>query len=163
MEWNTNYYGTTFDGMPGSFNSSQINACVVGIGVLGPRLIVSSEGLGMHKMLPPRGFELSTSRMPGKHRTPRPRLPLILVYQLKRQNGFKPEIEKGKSPWTNRYCGILLLTFWRKSLMSSFCFSVCGCGCHFPWRTCWRYSSAWQYKQLLFLSIKGGDAFLDSV
>ena len=72
---NTNYYGTTFGGMPGSFNSSQINACVVGIGVLGPRFIVSSEGLGLHKMLPPREFEPSTSRMLGKHCTPRPRLP----------------------------------------------------------------------------------------
>ena len=47
---NTNYYGTTYGGMPGSFNSSQINACVVGIGVLGPWFIVSSEGLGLHKM-----------------------------------------------------------------------------------------------------------------
>ena len=49
--------------MPGSFNSSQINACVVGIGVLGPRFIVSSERLGLHKMLPPRGFKPGTSRM----------------------------------------------------------------------------------------------------
>ena len=71
-----NYYGTTFDGIPGSFNSSQMNACVVGIAALGHRFIVSFEGQGMHKMLPPRGFEPSTSRMPGKHRTPRPRLPL---------------------------------------------------------------------------------------
>ena len=31
-----------FGGMLGSFNSSQINACIVGIGVLGPRFIVSS-------------------------------------------------------------------------------------------------------------------------
>ena len=69
---------TTFGEMLGSFNSSQINACVVGIGVLGPRFIVSSEGLGLHKMLPPRGFEPSTSRMPGKHRTPRPRLIFFL-------------------------------------------------------------------------------------
>ena len=29
--------------MPESFNSSHINACVVGIGMLGPRFIVSSE------------------------------------------------------------------------------------------------------------------------
>ena len=49
---NINYYGTTFYGMPGSFNSSQINVCAVRIGVLGPRFIVSSEGLGLHKMLP---------------------------------------------------------------------------------------------------------------
>ena len=55
--------------MPGSFNSSQFNACVVGIGVLGPRFIVSSRGLGLHKMLPPRGFEPGTSRMPGKRCT----------------------------------------------------------------------------------------------
>ena len=27
---------------------NEINACVVGIGVLGPRFIVSSEGLGLH-------------------------------------------------------------------------------------------------------------------
>ena len=40
---NTNYYGTTLGGMPGSFNSSQINACIVGIRVLGPRFIVSTE------------------------------------------------------------------------------------------------------------------------
>ena len=66
---NTNYYGTTLGGMPGSFNSSQINACVLGIGVLGPRFIVSSEGLGLHKMLPLRGFEPGTSRMPGKRCT----------------------------------------------------------------------------------------------
>ena len=56
-----------FGEIPGSFNSSQINACVVGIEVLGPLFIVSSEGLGFHKMLPPRGFELSTSSIPGKH------------------------------------------------------------------------------------------------
>ena len=74
------HYGTTFGGMTGSFNSSQINACVVGIGVLGPRFIVSSEGLGLHKMLPPRGFEPSTSRMPGKHRIPRPRFLYLRVF-----------------------------------------------------------------------------------
>ena len=45
---NTNYYGATFGGMPGSCNFSQINACVVRIGVLGPRFVVSS-GLGLHK------------------------------------------------------------------------------------------------------------------
>ena len=65
---NTNYYGTTFGGI-GSFNSSQINEYVVGIGVLGPRFIVSSEELGLHKMLPPRGFKPGTSRMPDKHCT----------------------------------------------------------------------------------------------
>ena len=37
--------------MPRSFNSLVINACVVEIEVLGPRFIVSSEGLGLHKML----------------------------------------------------------------------------------------------------------------
>ena len=68
---NTNYYRTPFDGMPGSFNSSPIDACIMGIGVLGPRFIVSSEGQGLHKMLPPRGFEPSTYRMPGKRRTTR--------------------------------------------------------------------------------------------
>ena len=52
------------------FNSSQINACVVGIGVLGPRFTDSSEGQVLHKMFPPRRFEPSTSRMPGKRRTP---------------------------------------------------------------------------------------------
>ena len=31
--------------------------------------IVSSEGLGLHIMLHPSGFEPGTSRMPGKHRT----------------------------------------------------------------------------------------------
>ena len=72
---NTNCYGNTFGGMPGSFNSSQINACVVGIGVLGPRFIVSSEGLGLHNMLPPRGFEPGTSRMPGKRCTAMLQLP----------------------------------------------------------------------------------------
>ena len=40
---NTNYFGTTFDGMPRYFHSSQINVCVEGIGVLGPRFIVSSR------------------------------------------------------------------------------------------------------------------------
>ena len=48
---NANYYGTTFGGMPG----------FVGIGVLGLWFIVSSEGLGLHKMLPPRGFEPASS------------------------------------------------------------------------------------------------------
>ena len=67
--------------MPGSFNSSQIYACVVGIGVLGARFIVSSEVQGLHKMLSPRGFEPSTSHMLGKHRTPRPRLP-VYVYVI---------------------------------------------------------------------------------
>ena len=51
---NTNYYGTTLDGMPRSFNSSQINACFVEIGVLGTRFIVSSEGLGLHNA--PKGI-----------------------------------------------------------------------------------------------------------
>ena len=74
---NTNYYGTTFNGMPESFNTSQINACIVGVGVLGPQLIVSSQGLGLHKMLPQKRFEPSTSRMPGKHCTPRPQLPFM--------------------------------------------------------------------------------------
>ena len=69
---NTNYYRTTVCGMPGSFNSSHINACVVVIGVLGPRYIVTFEGLRLYKLLPPRGFELNTSRMPGKHRTSPP-------------------------------------------------------------------------------------------
>ena len=64
-------YRITFGGMPGFFNSSQINACVEGIGVLGPPLILSSEGLGLHKMLLPRGFEPGTSRMRGKRRTTR--------------------------------------------------------------------------------------------
>ena len=76
---NTNYYGTTFSGMPGSFNFSQINACVVGIRVLGPRFIVSSEGLGLHKMFPPRGFELGTSRMPSKCCTTRLQLPMMII------------------------------------------------------------------------------------
>ena len=71
---NTNYYGTTLGGMPGSFNSSQLDECIVGIGVIGPRFIVSSKGLGVHKILPPRWFELRTSRMPGKRCTTRPQL-----------------------------------------------------------------------------------------
>ena len=62
-------------GRSGSLNSSQINACVVGIEVLGPRFIVSSEGLGLHNILPLRGFEPSTSRMPGKHCTTMLQLP----------------------------------------------------------------------------------------
>ena len=44
LQWNARIF----------FNSSQINACVVEIGVLGPPFIVSSEGLGLHKMLPSR-------------------------------------------------------------------------------------------------------------
>ena len=75
---NTNFYETTFGGMPGSFTSSQINACVVGIGVLGSRFIVSSEGLGLHKMLPHRGVEPGTSYMPGKRCTTRLQLKDIL-------------------------------------------------------------------------------------
>ena len=90
---NTNYYGTTFDGMSGSFNSSQINAFVVGIGVLGPRFIVSSEILGLHKMLPPRGFEPGTSRMPGKRCTTRLQLPISMmnVNNLINQRCFHPD------------------------------------------------------------------------
>ena len=67
----TDYYGTTFGGMPGSFNSSQIIAGVVGIGVLGHCFIhvVFSKGLGLHKMLPPWKFEPGTSSMPGKRCT----------------------------------------------------------------------------------------------
>ena len=45
---NTNYYRTPFGWMPGSFNSSQ----PVEISVLGPRFIVSSEGLGLHNCCP---------------------------------------------------------------------------------------------------------------
>ena len=45
------YYGTTIDGMPESFISIQIIACVVDIRVLGPQFMVSSEGLGPHKEL----------------------------------------------------------------------------------------------------------------
>ena len=41
----------------GSFHSSQINACIVGIGVLGTQFIVSSEGLGLHILLPLRGIQ----------------------------------------------------------------------------------------------------------
>ena len=72
---NTNYYKTTFGLMPGSFNSSQINACVVGIGVLGPRFIVSCKRKGLYKLLSPRGFEPGTSRMPGKRGTTTPLIP----------------------------------------------------------------------------------------
>ena len=55
--------------MPGYFIFSHINACIVGRGVLLPQFTVSSEGLGLHKMLPPRGFEPDTSRMSGKRCT----------------------------------------------------------------------------------------------
>ena len=72
----------TFCGMPGSFNSSHINACVVRKGVLGPRFIVSSEGLGLHKMLPPREFEPGTSRMPGKRCTTMLQLPQHTMFLL---------------------------------------------------------------------------------
>ena len=58
---NTNYYGTTFGGMSGSFKSSQINACVVGIGVLGPWFIVSSEGLGLSQNVAPEGIRTRAS------------------------------------------------------------------------------------------------------
>ena len=69
---NTNYYTyrITIGGMPRSFDSSQINVCGVRIGVLGP-----SEGQGLHKMLHLKGFEPSTSRMPGKCRASLPWLP----------------------------------------------------------------------------------------
>ena len=43
---NTNYYGTITDGMPGSFNSSQIHLCVDTVGVVGHRFIVFSKYLG---------------------------------------------------------------------------------------------------------------------
>ena len=43
-----------------------LNVCVVEMGMLGPQFIVSSERLLLHKLLPPRGLEQSTSRMPSK-------------------------------------------------------------------------------------------------
>ena len=93
--------------MQGSFNSSQINACVVGIGVLGPRFTVSSEGLGLQKMLLPRGFEPSTFRMPGKHRTTWPRHPAETISndrQLKTGHqlaqAMKVEIDADKAHFT---------------------------------------------------------------
>ena len=49
---NTYDYGTIFGGMPGSFNSWQIDAWIVGIVVLWLQFIVSSEGLGINKMMP---------------------------------------------------------------------------------------------------------------
>ena len=73
---NASYHWTTFDGIPGSFNSSQI----VWIEVLESRFKVSSEWRGLHKMLPRRRFEPSTSCMPGKHRTPRPWLPRQMIF-----------------------------------------------------------------------------------
>ena len=39
------FFGITFGEMPGYFNSSQINVCIVGIGVLGSRSTVSFERL----------------------------------------------------------------------------------------------------------------------
>ena len=101
---NTNYYGTNFGRMPWYFDSSQINMCVVRIGVLGPRFIVSSNEYGLHKMLHPRGFEPFTSHMPGKHRTPRPRLPLSFY---------------GLIFWKKIDTTILMLILFRASLLSS--------------------------------------------
>ena len=43
---NTNYYGTITDGMPGSFNSSQIHLRVNTVGVVWYRFIVSSKDRG---------------------------------------------------------------------------------------------------------------------
>ena len=54
----------TFGRMPGSFYSSQINVFIMGIGVLRPQFIVSSKGLGLHKILTMRGFKPSTSSRP---------------------------------------------------------------------------------------------------
>ena len=76
---NTNFYGTTF-GMPGSFNFSHINACVMGISVLGPRFI-SSEGLGLYKLFSQRGFEPSTFRTPGKRCMLWPRFPIYYKHR----------------------------------------------------------------------------------
>ena len=70
---NASYHWTTFDGIPGSFNSSQINVCIMRIGVLEPRFIVFSERLGLHKLLPSRGFKPSTSQasaVPLGHSSP---------------------------------------------------------------------------------------------
>ena len=61
---NTNYYRTPFGWMPGSFNSSQ----PVEIGVLGPRFIVSSEGLELHNCCPK--VKPSICRLLGKRCTP---------------------------------------------------------------------------------------------
>ena len=81
---NTNYYGTIFGWMPGSFNSSQINVCVMGIGVLGPRFKVSSEGLGLHKMLPPRGFEPCTKNNCVSSFNIQSQLSLVLTRSIQR-------------------------------------------------------------------------------
>ena len=72
---NTNYYGITFDGVPRSFNSSQINVCLLGIGELGPWFLVSSKGLGLHKILP-RGD--SSPAPPACQAITRPCLPPLL-------------------------------------------------------------------------------------
>ena len=70
---NTNFYGITVYGMPGSFDSSHINAYVVGIRVLGSRSIVSSKGIGLHKLLPRCEFQPCTSSLPGKRFITKPR------------------------------------------------------------------------------------------
>ena len=90
------------------FNSSQINACIMGIGVLGPRFIVSSEGLGLHKMFPLRGFKPSTSRMPGKHRTPKPMTPPFgRIPSLKKDSIFPNIIYGYVSEMGNALGGLL--------------------------------------------------------
>ena len=73
------------------FNSSQINACVVGMGVLGPRFIVSSEALGLNKMLPARGFEFDTSRMP--HKRPTTRVQLSCFYNVYKKRTAMEKID----------------------------------------------------------------------
>ena len=69
---NTNYYGTTFCGMPGSFNSLKINACIVRIIGFMVHSLFGRTRAAQNVALPPpltlRGFEPGTYRMPGKHR-----------------------------------------------------------------------------------------------
>ena len=62
----TNYYGTTFCGMPGSFNSSQINACVMGIGVLGPRYSLFQRTRAAQNVAP----EIQTLHSPHARQAP---------------------------------------------------------------------------------------------
>ena len=57
---NATYYRTSFCELPESFNSSQINASVVGIRMIGPQFIETIKGLGLRKKKVSHGKDLNS-------------------------------------------------------------------------------------------------------
>ena len=99
---NINYYGTIFSGMLGSFNSSKINACVVGIVMRGHRFIVSSERLGLQKNVAPEGIRTQHLLHASTRRTTR----LWLSYFLQNIQSTYSLCDRTGSGERPRGCGI---------------------------------------------------------